>query len=411
MSSSGVVSRPDYPKSAPAAPPQQIEISLLTGGIDRHYAFGLAMALVSKGVCVDVIGSNLVDSAEMHITRGLTFLNLQRTLCQASFARRSWEVLAFYVRLIRYTTKTQAKVFHILWNNKLQLFDRTILMLYHKLLGKKIVYTAHNVNASKRDGDDTRLNRLTLRSQYRLADHIFVHTEQMKIELVEEFGVRNAAVTVIPYGINNSVPDTRLTPREAKRRLGLREDYKTLLFFGRIGPYKGLELLSTAFQEIVARNAEYRLMIAGTTKKGGEGYLERIQETMRDEINRGLVVSQIQFIPDGDIELYFKAADAVVLPYTQIYQSGILFLAYSFGVPVIAADVGSFREDVLEGQTGFLCKPRDASDLARTIEMYFASDLYRHLDARRQAIRDYANQRHSWDAVGEITRGVYSSLC
>jgi glycosyltransferase involved in cell wall biosynthesis len=284
-------------------------------------------------------------------------------------------------------------------------------MLYHKLLGKKIVYTAHNVNASKRDGDDTRLNRLTLRSQYRLADHIFVHTEQMKIELVEEFGVRNAAVTVIPYGINNSVPDTRLTPREAKRRLGLREDDKTLLFFGRIGPYKGLELLSTAFQEIVARNAEYRLMIAGTTKKGGEGYLERIQETMRDEINRGLVVSQIQFIPDGDIELYFKAADAVVLPYTQIYQSGILFLAYSFGVPVIAADVGSFREDVLEGQTGFLCKPRDASDLARTIEMYFASDLYRHLDARRQAIRDYANQRHSWDAVGEITRGVYSSLC
>ena len=131
---------------------------------------------------------------------------------------------------------------------------------------------------------------------------------------------------------------------------------------------------------------------------------------MRDEISRGQVISKIQFIQDDEIEVYFKAADAVGLPYTQIYQSGILFLAYSFGVPVIASDVGSFRADVIEGQTGFMCKPCDASDLAQTIEMYFASDLFKRLAQRRQAIRDYANERHSWDVVGEMTRDVYASL-
>jgi glycosyltransferase involved in cell wall biosynthesis len=386
-----------------------MEVSLLTGGIDPHYAFGLSTALTAKSVSLDVIGSDAVDSPEMHATRGLRFLNLQRTVpATAGFARRAWEVFAFYVRLLRYTTTTKAKVFHILWNNKLQLCDRTVLMLYHKLLGKKIVFTAHNVNAGKRDSADTLLNRLTLKTQYRLADHIFVHTEPMKAELIHEFGVRKEAVTVIPYGINNCVPDTTLTPGEAKRRLGIAEHQQTLLFFGRIGPYKGLELLAAAFQE--TGHPDRRLIIAGTAKERSEEYLSGILRKLREQAERGLVISRVQYIPDRDIELYFKAADAVVLPYTQIYQSGVLFLAYSFGVPVIASDVGSFREDVVEGQTGFLCKPCDAADLARAIEAYFASELYRHLDERRQGIRDYANQRHSWDVVGQMTRDVYAAL-
>ena len=53
-----------------------------------------------------------------------------------------------------------------------------------------IVRTLHNVNAGKRDAEDSRLNRLTLRIQYRLADHMFVHTDQMKRELIAEFSER-----------------------------------------------------------------------------------------------------------------------------------------------------------------------------------------------------------------------------
>ncbi len=95
-------------------------------------------------------------------------------------------------------------------------------MLFYRLLGKRIVLTVHNVNAGRRDSKDTPLNRLTLRIQYRLADHIFVHTEKMKLELIEEFGVQGHRVTVIPFGINNAVPNTRLTPSEARQRLGIR---------------------------------------------------------------------------------------------------------------------------------------------------------------------------------------------
>ena len=100
----------------------------------------------------------------------------------------------------------------------------------------------------------------------------------------------------------------------------------------------------------------------------------------------------------------------VVIPYVEIFQTGVPFLSYSFGLPVIATDVGSLRDDIVEGETGFLCRPKNSPDLARTIRRYFASDLYQNLETRRTQIRQFANERHSWTKVGEILEGIYRHL-
>jgi glycosyltransferase involved in cell wall biosynthesis len=389
----------------------EIQVGLLTGGHDRPYVFGLATALASKGVHLDVIGGDAVDRPELHAPPVLNFLNLRGDQRPgANLAKRVIRVLIYYTQLVRYTVIAKPKIFHILWNNKFQYFDRTVLMLYYKLMGKKIAFTAHNVNAGKRDANDSVLNRLSLRIQYRLADHIFVHTERMKSELLEEFGIRKEAITVIPFGINNSVPDTELTPEEAKRRLGIRNGEKTILFFGAIRPYKGLEHLVAAFQQVAAKSEGYRLIIAGDPLRESVQYLRDIQETIDKDPTRERVIQRIEFVPDSETELYFKAADVSVLPYTLVFQSGVLCLSYSFGLPVIATDVGSFGEDVIEGRTGFVCKPCDPADLARAIETYFESDLFKTLDSRRQEIRDYAKARFSWKVVCEETRNVYAEL-
>lgn len=399
---------PEEGKHLPVQP--ELKVGLLTGGQDRHYAFGLAMALIAKGVCLDVIGSDLVDSPEMHITPRLRFFNLHGSKLEASVVVKIRRIMVGYARLIRYSATAKPKIFHILWNNKFQLFDRTLLMLYYKLLGKKIVLTAHNVDAGRRDLEDSLLNCLTLRVQYGLADHIFVHTKKMKHELLERFHVGKSAVTIIPYGINNAVPDTELTAAAAKQRLGIRYGEKTVLFFGAIKPYKGLEYLVAAFQKIATVQGNYRLIIAGERKKGSEEYLSKIQQAIGRDSSREQVIQKIEFIPDAETELYFKAADVAVLPYTEIFQSGILFLAYRFGLPVIATDVGSFGEDIIEGRTGFVCKPCDPDDLGAAIQRYFDSDLFRELERRRQEIRDYVLSRHSWEVVGDLTRNVYSGL-
>ncbi len=77
---------------------------------------------------------------------------------------------------------------------------------------------------------------------------------------------------------------------------------------------------------------------------------------------------------------------------------------------MIAADVGSLKEEIVLGKTGFVCRPCNASDLAKTIDEYFASDLFRDLENRRADIREYANERYSWSKLASITTSVYAHL-
>lgn len=396
---------------APAGESQSLRVALLTGGGDKHYALGIASALTSAGINVDFIGSNDHNVPEVIENPRINFLNLrgdQRP--ETTVIVKARRVLAYYIRLITYAVTAKPPLFHILWHNKFQLFDRTLLLLFYKLLGKRLTFTAHNVNAGERDRNDSWMNQLTLWAQYTLMDHVFVHTERMKRELCSEFSVPKNKVSVIPFGINNVVPNTALSREEAKRRFGLSNDDRTLLFFGNIAPYKGLDCLITAFTEVARESAAYRLIIAGRPK-GPRSYWRAIEQAISSSGFSDRIIQQIKYVPDEETELNFKAADVLVLPYTHIYQSGVLFLGYSFGLPVIASDVGSFREEIIEGKTGFMHKAGDSVGLERAIRTYFESDLYRNLDRYIGFIRDYANERHSWTTVGKITADVYSRLC
>jgi glycosyltransferase involved in cell wall biosynthesis len=390
--------------------PSPLQIALLTGGGDKPYALGMAAALTSAGIQIDFIGSDELNVPQLLSNRLVNFLNLrgdQRP--NVNRVAKAARVLSYYVRLVRYGFGAKPSLFHILWNNKFEFFDRTLLMLYYRLLGKKIVFTAHNVNAGKRDQNDSRLNRLSLRIQYRLSEHIFVHTDEMKSEVMAEYRVPESRVSVIPFGINNTVPNTGLTTTRAKHQLGLSNSDKTLLFFGNIAPYKGLNYLISAFAEVLKKDRSYRMLIVGRPK-GSEAYWKQIQNTIANPGIRDRIVEKIEYVPDETTEVYFKAADVLVLPYAHVFQSGVLFLGYSFGLPAIAADVGALKEEIIEGETGFVFKPRDSSDLASKIEKYFESELFRDLKNRRAQIKDYANERYSWSKVTAITIPVYTSL-
>jgi D-inositol-3-phosphate glycosyltransferase len=391
--------------------PPILSVALLTGGDDKPYALGLATALTSEGVLVDFIGSDDLNVPELLNNSRVNFLNLRQDQTEnVSYRKKFQRILAYYGRLVCYAAAAKPRIFHILWNNKFEFIDRVLLMLYYKALGKKIVFTAHNVNAAKRDSRDSFLNRLSLRIQYGLTNHIFVHTERMKRELSTDFGVPESKTSVIPFGINNTSPATGITTSEAKQRLGVGPDDKTALFFGQIAPYKGLEYLIGALIELGRNKKEFRLIIAGKVKKGYADYWEEVRRKIATSEIRDQIIERVEHIPDEEVELYFKATDVLIVPYVHIAQSGVPFLAYSFGLPVIATDVGSLGEDIVEGRTGFVCEPQDSADLAKTILRYFESELFNNLENQRLEIRRYANERYSWDRVAAITTRVYSNV-
>ena len=393
-----------------STPSSSVEVSLLTGGGDRPYAFGLTKGLADHGVRLDVIVSDELDEPSLRALPNVTLLNLRGSArSDVSAVTKAGRVLRYYARLLAYAAKAKPQIFHILWNNRFEWFDRSLLMLYYRVLGKKTVLTLHNVNTKRRDGRDSLINRVTLQTQYGLADHIFVHTDKMRQELIQEFGVPDSRITVIPFGINNSVPITDLSSEQAKRHLGIQTDEKTILFYGNIAPYKGLEYLVAAFTQVADGNNRFRLIIAGRPKNCQE-YWAKIEKTIRRYVQDGRIIVRAEFIPDHETEAYFKAADVLVLPYTYIYQSGVLFLAYSFGLPVIASDVGSLRHDIVEGETGFVFRAEDIRALQHAIESYFRSELYTNLNEHRPRIAAHASERNSWNTIAPVIVERYSDL-
>ena len=387
-----------------------LKASLLTGGGDKPYALGLLEALISRGMIVDFIGSDEMSTSRLLADKRVIFFNLRgdQNPCELPI-NKVLRVLKYYWKLLEYVSMTDSRLFHILWHNKFVLFDRTFLIFYYKLLGKKVVFTAHNINERERDGRYNILNKLSLKILYDLVDHIFVHSLKMKSQLIMDFYISETKISVIPFGINNTLPISGLTRVEAKAKLNLESYKKVILFFGNIAPYKGLEYAISAINRLRKTDDAFCLVIGGQIK-ACHRYWESLEQMIRAFDLDRYVMKKIQYIPDDDVEAFFKAADVLVLPYKFIYQSGVLFLAYSFGLPVIASDVGSLREDIVEGMTGMICKPRNADDLAEKIRMYFDSDLFRNLEQNRMKIIAYGNEKYSWEEVGNITSLVYKDL-
>lgn len=387
-----------------------LTVALLTGGGDRPYVYGLAKELLLRGIQVDLIGSDDLDFSDLRQSRNLNFLNLRgSSLSNVSLMSKTVRIARYYIRLFLYAATTRKRIFHILWNNKLQTIDRTLVMAYYKLLGKQVTLTVHNVNAARRDGQDSALNRLTLRIQYSLSDVLFVHTDKMRYELEREFDVPSTKIITIPFGINNAVPVSKLTCVAARKQLQIPADAKTILFFGNIKPYKGVDLLLDAYRVLMETSNSYHLLIAGRPDNC-EAYWKQIQSMADMGVQRGRIQIQAGFIPDEEVERYFKAADVLVLPYRHIYQSGVLFLAHSFGLPVVATRVGSLAEEIVEGENGLVCDPDNPEGLANCLQEYFESSLFHNLADLRSAIARDAGLRHSWEIVGERTVSVYSHL-
>jgi glycosyltransferase involved in cell wall biosynthesis len=387
-----------------------LKISLITGSVDPHYQLDLLKGLIAQGIKVDFIGSDAMKDSEVIKNGGVQFYNLRGDQSpNAKIQDKIIRILKFYLKLIIYAAKTDSKLFHIQWLNKFIHLDRTVINIYYKILGKKLVFTAHNINAGVRDGNDTFINRLTLKFMYKIVDHIVVHTKKMKIQLIEDFMIRETKVTIIQHGINMVVPNSDLTRKQAKEKLNLKYNEKIVLFFGNITPYKGLEYLILALVHLKERINNFKLIITGRIEMP-KAYWEKIERIIeRNNLNK-YIIKRIEFIPDEEIEIYYKSADVLILPYKHIFQSGPLFLAFNFGLPVIATDVGSLREDIIEGKTGFVCKAEDPDDLAEKINLYFKSDLYKNLEENRGKIIKYANEKYSWEKIGEKTYDVYKGM-
>ena len=390
-----------------------MKVALLTGGKDPHYARGLGRALAGEGVHVAMVGGPQ-EMVVVETGPGRVVLHdlVGDQDPMAGWLAKATRVMKYYIALLIFIARTDVRLFHILWFRKFPQVERVLLPLYLKLFGKKLAFTAHNVDDHARDGRAGGLfYKLSLRCLYSRADHLFVHTDSMKLELSAEFGVEQNRVTVVPLGINDVIPAATTTRSIAREKLGFDLDARVLLFFGNIAPYKGVEDLIRALGELVRDDDRFTVVLVGRVRnRSCRGYWHELEHLIAKLSIADHVRKEVRYVPDGDVGLFFRAADVSILPYRRIYQSGVLGLSFAQGLPVIAADVGSMKEDVVEGETGLLFRSGDAGDLAAKIRIYFGSDLFKDLQVRRGKIIAYGSERFSWNSNAARTYATYESL-
>jgi len=152
---------------------------------------------------------------------------------------------------------------------------------------------------------------------------------------------------------------------EMEEKLGIDHDKKTLLFFGLIREYKGLDVLLQAFEDL---DDSYQLVVAGEPY----GSFEKYRNIIDASPAKGRIHLYLNFIKDSEVSDYFSVADLVVLPYRSATQSGISPVAYHFEVPLVVTDVGGLKETIGERGTGLVSRKCTPEAVRADIEHFFA---------------------------------------
>ena len=365
------------------------------GGM-HYYDFGLAEGLVAAGA--DIIVYTCDKTAvppELPFEVQLIF-------------RKIWGDEHKLLRAVRFTIclfktlldarRKKVDVVHYHFFHYTQM-ERLCVMLA-QLFRMKIVITAHDVESFAGKYSDSAASWILAK-----ADKVIAHNVVSKNELTGHVNLPPEKIAIIPHGnylhsIVNSSP-----PAEARKILGIVSKGPILLFFGQIKKVKGLDLLLQALPAVISKLPTLKLVIAGRVWKDDFSTYDRLiqENNLQDHVDL-----HIRYIPDEEVATFYRSADLIVLPYRRIYQSGVLLMAMSYGVPVMASDLEGMVDVVRHDVNGFLFKNGNISSLSEQL-IYALSD-----DGRLKQISaaglEKMQQFYSWHSVGRQTVKLYESI-
>ena len=314
---------------------------------------------------------------------------------------RSIEYPFDLIVLIGYILVRNIRVVHLMWS----LFpqgDRYVCRLL-QLLGRNVVYTAHNAFPHECNPRSVR----NFAELYRTVDHLIVLTEATRREIQKECPeLTDDRFSIIPHGdfgpLFETFPTNETLAGQIRKKAAGR---KIVGFFGLIRPYKGLEYLIDAFPKIKQQMPNTFLLISGSMLIGDE-------KQLLDRINKIIAPDDawidIRFLPTPDLKAILSVMDVLVMPYLSASQSGNTVMAYSAGVPVVVTDVGGLAETVEQGETGFVVPPGDSKAVAEAV--CHCVDDETHARLSRQ-VQEYPKENGlTWDAIARQTIAVYEQL-
>ena len=259
--------------------------------------------------------------------------------------------------------------------------------------GCKVIAIMDNVIPHERHFFDKPLTRWFLKA----VDGCVTMSDEVAADLLR--WKSDARYTVLAHPLYTHFGDI-VPRRQAEKELGLQSGLKTLLFFGLIRKYKGLDILLESFGSLPD---DYQLVIAGEAYGDFSEYARAI-ETNR---NKERIKLFERYIPDSEVKLFFSAADAVVLPYRSATQSGVGALAAHFEVPMIVTDTGSLRRNVEGRGTGLVVDKAEPECVSEGLLRFFGTP-----GLKEECIKHILEEKRrlSWSEFCKGLTGFYKTL-
>jgi glycosyltransferase involved in cell wall biosynthesis len=326
------------------------------------------------------------------VAKGTGILRVPRKLLKAAEHVVGMEELAKRVERLK------PDIVHFQWLPA-PILDGLYLRKFRRIA--PLVFTVHNTTPH-----GTALQRLHQNvcwsSVFRHFEAVIVHSQFSKSQLVEKELVSERNVHVIPHGALDYYVSLH---RNQGAQLQVSSADHTVLFFGSIEPYKGLDVLIRAFallpQGLLTRT---QLVVAGSPNSD-VGSLRRLARQLGIEER---ICWKLRFIREDEVPQLFRSATVVALPYRRIDQSGVLLTALAFGKAIIASRVGGFPEVIKEGLHGMLVEPGDVQGLAAGLQSILSNSTLRQSFER--AAMDLSTTELNWQTSARETMAVYERV-
>jgi glycosyltransferase involved in cell wall biosynthesis len=311
------------------------------------YTCEMTHALLKRGCNMTCILSEYIENRSRFASLQKDYLNLELKFLKTyktkpQFILRTLNVFNFF-KLKQLVKEAKSDCIYIpmitLWSSILCFFVKNV----------KLVTTIHEVKIRK--GDNPLFN-IIFSYNIKKSDKIIVLSKSF-IPLVRDFyNIDEEKICWLPHAnYNYYVPGEKY---EVKNII-----HHKILFFGRITPYKGLDVLLKAMYLIKNINTKIILKIVG------DGALSKTEKRLLTCLGSRVELIN-RWVSENEISKFFKDIDITILPYIEASQSGVIMLSSSFRKPVIATAVGGLPEQV-RPDTGILIPPNDEKILAETI--------------------------------------------
>lgn len=254
-----------------------------------------------------------------------------------------------------------------------------------------LIHTIHEVGSHQDGISTTSLINAIIKDKSK----VIFHSESTLRRFLNINGSNNNPVKVIPFG---KFETNLLYEKDVDLGIDIPKGQIVFLCFGRIKPYKGLDLLLEAVNELERTSSRFSLIIAGS---GNDPSLDSFNKKANC-----IIINK--HLSNNEMMKLNRLASVVLMPYHSASQTGIAPTAFLFGNPIVATSVGALPEVIVDHKNGLLVEQDNAKAFSNAMKQLIDNpDLLQRL--REGASQFGCNDKYDWACIATKTIDFYFS--